>query len=267
MNEPKQFATKQSLPDHLEWLAGMIPAYGDYAKEAAYYLRQYAKALLSETASTSEAERYRKGMENWKATAEQKDRDFDAHVAAMRDHIIEECAKVCDKWEAFTLNERNGKSGTAAMLANEIRSRKNAAPQETNCATGEGKGHADHRPEAPAVAAPLEGQHEGCNYLAASETALPSGMAMLMEQAGTRADAMKSLPSAELGPTPRTDAIEREIAELVPDRSQWFSWMAKHARDLERELAWCQKLIKDQGDALDKSAASATRSINDPAKG
>ena len=36
---------KRRDPDHLEWLAGMIPAYGDYAKEAALYLRRYADEI------------------------------------------------------------------------------------------------------------------------------------------------------------------------------------------------------------------------------
>lgn len=43
--------------DRMEWLADKIPAYGDYAKEAAIYLMQYAHELRARTLQTAVPDR------------------------------------------------------------------------------------------------------------------------------------------------------------------------------------------------------------------
>ena len=49
-----------------------------------------------------------------------------------RDAIIEECAKVCDRWAAFTRDERGGKRGEPEMLADDIRALKGNATDSCN---------------------------------------------------------------------------------------------------------------------------------------
>lgn len=159
MTEASHTATRQSLPDHLEWLADKIPAYGDYAKEAAHYLRQYANALLSEKALPS-------GM----AMAMDQ-------AGTVRDQIIEQCALAAEH------QARIGYDGHGMYYdmgcndaAKRIRALKNAAPNVETVGEPTGDPHP--------------------------------------------CDAVKSLPSAELCGTPRTDAQDQMIDQLIDERDR-----------------------------------------------
>lgn len=104
-------------------------------------------------APADEAERYRKGMENWKATAEEKDRLFATHVEEMRQRVIDTCRQVAQdherRWDGVNVE----RSDTARDIAASIKALKNAAPQPVTSPD-----ETSRVPSGPAVAAsPLTG--------------------------------------------------------------------------------------------------------------
>jgi hypothetical protein len=50
--------------------------------------------------------------------------------------------------------------------------------------------------------------------------------------------------------TPRTDEVELHYRQMEDRDAPLYVVPAEFARQLERELAWCRKLLQDQADAL-----------------